>query len=381
MKITSVEPYPVDRYLFVKIHTDEGITGIGEAGSWGHLEAAEAALTQKFAPYLVGKDPLTIEHHWQNMYRSSHFRGAAIMGALSAVDIALWDIAGKHFGVPVYQLLGGKVRDKARVYYHVFGNTRETLVSGIKDAREQGFTAVGHLTPFLDEARSEPYYKSHVSKMRDAIDAVRLYREAAGEDVDLCIEIHRRLTPAEAIVLANGIEEFHPYFYEDPILPENYDAMAEVARNIRIPIATGERFQTMHEFAALLRRDAVQYIRPDVCLAGGITHTKKIAALAEANYVGVVPHNPLGPVSTAACLQIAACIPNFALQEYPIGEHEFPKNVMVKEPIPVEDGFLIIPDAPGIGIELMEDAQEKAPPRKYGQINARLHKDGSVVDQ
>lgn len=381
MKITSVEPYPVDRYLFVKIHTDEGITGIGEAGSWGHLEAAEAALTHKFAPYLVGKDPLLIEHHWQNMYRSSHFRGAAIMGALSAVDIALWDIAGKHFGVPVYQLLGGKVRDKARVYYHVFGNTRETLVKGIKEAREQGFTAVGHLTPFLDEDRNVPYYKSHVNKMRDAIDAVRMYREAAGEDVDLCIEIHRRLTPAEAIVLANGIEEFHPYFYEDPILPENYDAMEQVAKNIRIPIATGERFQTMHEFAMLLSRGAVQYIRPDVCLAGGITHTKKIAALAEANYVGVVPHNPLGPVSTAACLQIAACIPNFALQEYPIGEHEFPKNVMVKEPIPVEEGFLIIPDAPGIGIELMEDAQEKPPPRTYGQINARLHKDGSVVDQ
>lgn len=381
MKITSVEPYPVDRYLFVKVHTDEGITGIGEAGSWGHLEAAEAAIVHKFGPYLVGKDPLLMEHHWQNMYRSSHFRGAAIMGALSAMDIALWDIAGKHFGVPVYQLLGGKVRDKARVYYHVFGNTREELVNGIKDAREKGFTAVGHLTPFLDEARSEPYYKSHVNKMRDAIDAVRMYREAAGEDMDLCIEIHRRLTPAEAIVLANGIEEFHPYFYEDPILPENYDAMEQVAKHISIPIATGERFQTMHEFAMLLSRGAVQYVRPDVCLAGGITHTKKIAALAEANYVGVVPHNPLGPVSTAACLQIAACIPNFALQEYPIGEHEFPKNVMVKEPIPVEEGFLIIPDAPGIGIEIAEDAQEKAPPRTYGQINARLHKDGSVVDQ
>ncbi|MCH8868947.1 MAG: galactonate dehydratase [Chloroflexi bacterium] len=381
MKITSVEPYPVDRYLFVKVHTDAGITGIGEAGSWGHLEAAEAALTQKFAPYLVGKDPLLIEHHWQNMYRSSHFRGAAIMAALSAVDIALWDIAGKHFGVPVYQLLGGKVRDKARVYYHVFGNTRETLVKGIKDAKEQGFTAVGHLTPFLDEDRGEPYYKSHVNKMRDAIDAVRLYREAAGDDMDLCIEIHRRLTPAEAIVLANGIEEFHPYFYEDPIPPENYDAMEQVAKHISIPIATGERFQTMHEFAMLLSRGAVQYVRPDVCLAGGITHTKKIAALAEANYVGVVPHNPLGPVSTAACLQIAACIPNFALQEYPIGEHEFPKNVIVKEPIAVEEGFLIIPDAPGIGIEIAEDAQEKAPPRTYGQINVRLHKDGSVVDQ
>jgi galactonate dehydratase len=380
MKVIAVEPYPVDRYLFVKVHTDEGITGFGESGAWGHLEASRAAI-EKFGRYLVGKDPLRIEHHWQSMYRSSHFRGAAIMGGISAIDIALWDIAGKHFGVPVYQLVGGMVRDKARVYYHVFGNTREKLVSGIKDARARGFTAVGHLTPFLDEDRKVPYFKTHVDKMRDAIKAVELYREAAGEEVDLCIEIHRRLTPAEAVVLGRGIEPYHPYFYEDPILPENYDEMEHVARNINIPIATGERFQTMHEFEILLKRGAVQYVRPDVCLAGGITHTKKIAALAEASYVGVVPHNPLGPVSTAACLQIAACIPNFAIQEYPIGEHEFPKNVMVKEPIPVDKGFLIIPDKPGIGIEIAEDAQEKAPPRPHGEINARLHLDGSVVDQ
>ena len=381
MKITEVETYPVDRYLFVKVYTDEGVIGYGEAGSWGHLEAAEAAISKKFAPYLVGKDPLLIEHHWQSMYRSSHFRGAAIMAGISALDISLWDIAGKFFGVPVYQLLGGKVRDRARVYYHVFGHSRDELVRGIKEAKKRGFTAVGHLTPFLDDARQIPYYKSHVDKIRDAIDAGRLYREAAGDDMDLCIEIHRRLTPAEAITLARGIESYHPYFYEDPILPENYDAMALVAANINIPIATGERFQTMHEFDMLLQRGAVQYVRPDVCLAGGITHTKKIASLAEAKYVGVVPHNPLGPISTAACLQIAASIPNFAIQEYPIGEHEFPKNVMVKNPIPVEDGFLVIPDTPGIGVEIADDAQEKAPPRTYGQINARLHKDGSVVDQ
>jgi len=381
MKITSVETYPVDRFLFIKVHTDEGITGIGESGAWGHLEASAAAIENKFAPYLVGKDPLLIEHHWQNMYRSSHFRGAAIMGGISAIDVALWDIAGKHFGVPVYQLLGGKVRDKARVYYHVFGDTRETLVKGIKEAKAVGFTAVGHLTPFLDEDRGVPFFKTHVEKIRDAIDAVRLYREAAGNDMDLCIEIHRRLTPTEAVQLANGIEEFHPYFFEDPILPENFDAMKYVADHISIPIATGERLHSIHEFDMLLKRGAVQYVRPDVCLAGGITHTKKIAALAEANYVGVVPHNPLGPVSTAACLQIAACIPNFALQEYPIGEHEFPKNVIVKEPLKTESGFLIIPDAPGIGVELADDAQEKAPPRTHGAINARLSVDGSVVDQ
>ena len=380
MKITTVEPIFVDRYLFAKIHTDEGITGIGESGAWGFLEASAAAM-EKFGRYLVGKDPLRIEHHWQNMYRTSHFRGAAIMGALSALDIALWDIAGKHFDAPVYQLMGGKTRDKARVYYHVIGDTREKLVQGVRDAREAGFTAVGHLTPFLDESKSVPYFKTHAEKIGDAIEAVRAYREAAGTGVDLCIEIHRRLTPTEAITLARGIEQFHPLFYEDPILPDNFDAMALVAQNVSIPIATGERIHSIHEFEMLLSRGAVQYIRPDVCLAGGLTHCKKIAAIAEAHYVGVVPHNPLSPISTAACLQLAACIPNFAIQEYPIGEMEPPKSEIVKQPLRQENGFLIIPDGPGIGIELADDAQERFPRIPHGEIGARLHVDGSVVDQ
>ena len=379
MKITSVEAIPVDRYLFARVQTDEGIAGVGESGSWGYLEASEAAI-KKFGRYLVGQDPLRIEHHWQYMYRFSHFRGAAIMGALSALDIALWDIAGKHFGVPAYQLLGGKTRDKARVYYHVFGDTKEKLLQGVKDAKVKGFTAVGHLTPFLDESRDVPYFQTHVNKIRDAVETVGAYREAVGDAVDLCIEIHRRLTPAEAIALARGIEQFHPYFYEDPILPENFDAMGLVANHIAIPIATGERLHTIHEFEMLLRRGAVQYVRPDVCMAGGLSHCKKIAAVAEAHYVGVVPHNPLSPVSTAACLQLAACIPNFALQEYPTGEHEPPKSEIVKTAIKVEDGFLIIPDAPGIGIELAEDAQERYPPTPR-VVHTRLNVDGSVVDQ
>ena len=160
-----------------------------------------------------------------------------------------------------------------------------------------------------------PYFKTHVSKIRDAINTVGMYRDAVGDDVDLCIEIHRRLTPAEAIVLARGIEEFHPFFYEDPILPENFDAMGLVANQISIPIATGERFHSIHEFAMLLKRGAVQYVRPDVCMAGGLTHSKKIAALAEANYVGVVPHNPLSPVSTAACLRSSPVTASEALPD------------------------------------------------------------------
>ena len=379
MKITNVEPLMIDRYLFVRITADSGHVGIGESGSWGHLEASAAAIG-KFGKYLIGKDPLRIEHHWQYMYRFSHFRGAAIMGAISAIDIALWDIMGKYFDVPVYQLLGGKTRDLARVYYHVFGSTKEDLITGVKEAKALGFTAVGHLTPFLDEDRNIPYFKTHANKIQDAIDTVGEYRDAVGNDVDLCIEIHRQLSPAEAIVLAKGIAQFNPMFYEDPILPENFDAMELVANNISIPIATGERLHSIHEFEMLLKRGAVQYVRPDVCMAGGITHSKKIAALAEANYVGVIPHNPLSPVSTAACLQIAASIPNFTIQEYPVGEDKPPKSEIVRNQLEVENGFLVIPDSPGIGIELAEDAEEKFPPVPI-EVNTRLHKDGSVIDQ
>jgi len=379
VKITKVESIFVDRFLFCKVHTDEGITGLGESGAWGYLEASGQVI-DKYGRYLIGEDPLRIEHHWQYMYRFSHFRGAAIMGALSAIDIALWDISGKHFGVPVYQLLGGKTRDKARVYYHVFGQKRQELIDGIVAAKKRGFTAVGHLTPFLDSPREEKYFMTHSDKMRDAIDAVRQYREAVGDEVDLCIEIHRRLTPAEAIVLGRGIEQYRPYFYEDPILPDNFDAMGLVAQHINIPIATGERLHTIYEFEMLLARNAVQYVRPDVCLVGGISGAKKIAALAEARHVGVVPHNPLSPVSTAACLQVAACIPNFALQEYPLGEGEAPKNQIVKSTVRLDNGYLIIPDGPGIGIELADDAAEKYPYRER-KVDTRLMADGSVMDQ
>ncbi len=379
MKITDIQVIPVDRYLFVQVHTDEGITGLGESGAWGYLEASGAAV-ETFKRYLIGQDPLRIEHHWQYLYRWTHFRGAAVMGGLSAIDIALWDIAGKYYGVPCYQLLGGKVRDKARVYYHVFGKTKEELIRGCVDAKAQGFTAVGHLTPFLDEDRSIPYFKTHVDKMRDAIETVARYRDAVGDAVDLCIEIHRRLTPHEAIVLARGIEPYHPFFYEDPILPDNMDEMALVAEHINIPIATGERLHSIWEFDMLLSRGAVQYVRPDVCICGGLSHAKKIAALAEAKHVGVVPHNPLSPVSTAACIQLAACIPNFALQEYPKGEHEPPKSEIVKSVLETRDGYLVVPDAPGIGVELAEDAAERHP-YKPREVRTRLNVDGSVMDQ
>jgi galactonate dehydratase len=390
MKIIDVKPLLLDRFLFVEVTTDEGITGLGESGAWAFLEAS-AEVVNTFKRYLVGQDPLRIEHHWQYLYRWAHFRGAAIMGALSAIDIALWDIAGKHFGVPSYQLLGGKCRESARAYYHVFADITEALVQACKDAKAQGFTAIGHLSPFLDLPRSEPYYETHVGLVESAVDRIRQCREAVGTEVDLCIEIHRRLTPAQAIVLARGLEPYRPFFIEDPTLPDNLDAMAEIASKIHIPIATGERLHTIHEFEMLLARGAVQYIRPDVCMCGGITHAKKIAALAEAHYVQVVPHNPLSPVSTAACVQLAASIPNFALQEYPLMEGaaraahipmggEAAAAGLVKTALTVENGFIVIPDVPGIGVELAPDAEQRFPFRPR-PLKTRLHRDGSVVDQ
>jgi galactonate dehydratase len=221
----------------------------------------------------------------------------------------------------------------------------------------------------LDEDPDTAYFKSHVAKIEEAVDNVRRLREAVGPEVDLCIEIHRRLTPPEAIALGRGIEKYTPMFYEDPLRPNSFDAMADVANHINIPIATGERFISLYQFQTLLTRNAVQYLRPDVCLCGGITGAKKIAAMAEAHDAWIVPHNPLSPVSTAACLQIAACIPNFAIQEYPSRTPELDGgtallgNDLATGLSEQEDGFIAIPSGPGIGVELVKDV------------------DGSVVDQ
>ncbi len=384
MKITKVEPLMLDRFCIVRIETDTGLVGIGETGTWGQLEASAAAIT-KYAEYLIGKDPRPIEHHWNVMLRANHFTGTAINGAVSAIDIALWDIKGKHLGVPVYELLGGKMRTKARLYGHVKGRTRESLIEEAVRLKNEGFTAIGHLNPLLDEDENTPYFKTHAQKIEDAAETVRLLREAVGPSVDLCIEIHRRLTPPEAVALARAIEQYKPMFYEDPLRPNDPDAMAWVADHIHIPVATGERFISLYQFQTLLNRRAVSYLRPDVCLCGGITGTKKIAAMAEANDCWIVPHNPLSIVSTAACLQIAACIPNFAIQEYPTRTPELDGSTAVLGEglaTGLEDhvgGFIAIPDSPGIGLELVPDVERRFPPRPR-KIAMRPHFDGAVVD-
>ncbi len=288
--------------------------------------------------------------------------------------------------MPVYELLGGKMRDKARLYAHAKGRTREALIEEAVRLKEEGFTALGHLNPLLDEDETTPYYKSHAQKIEDAAETIRLIREAVGPSVDLCVEIHRRMTPPEAVALARAIEPYKPMFLEDPLRPNDPDAMGWVADHIHIPVATGERFFSIFQFQTLLNRRAVAYLRPDVCLCGGITGAKKIAAMAEANDCSIVPHNPLSIVSTAACLQIAACIPNFAIQEYPTRTPELDggNTAVLGAGLATgladhEGGFVRIPEGPGIGLELVPDVEKKFPPRPR-RIAMRPHLDGSVVD-
>ena len=373
MKIEAVETIAADRWLFVRVHTEEGITGLGEVGLWGYPEAS-LAVVKTFEQYLVGQDPLRIEHHWQYLYRNSHFRGAAICGALGAVDIALWDIAGKRYDAPAYQLMGGACRDRVRVYMHVGGSTADALVESALSAVKQGYTAV-RFTPFPPDFQNVRY-----DGILDAIvERVAAVREALGTGVDLCVEMHRRLSPPEAVALSRELEPFRPFFLEDPIVPDSVTTMGEVAKKCRIPIATGERLHTIYEFRELLENGGAQYVRADVCLAGGLTHCKKIAGLAESYHVGVIPHNPLSPVSTAACVQLDACIPNFVLQEY-TGEDRPPKSRVLKSPLTLEDGHLIVPDAPGIGVELNDEGIREMPfsPR-FSDTPVRT--DGSVADR
>jgi galactonate dehydratase len=385
--VQTVEPLHVGQFMFVRIVTDHGVVGYGEAGTWGHIAAAETAI-RRFAEYLVGKPAFDIEYHWNYMHRFSYFQGMAINAAISAIDIALWDIKGKVLGVPIYQLIGGACRTKARVYGHIYEKSIEGVLKECQRKMDLGFTAFGHINPFLDEGTDQIYFKTHIQKLRDAEENVRRMREVVGDRVDLLIELHRRLTPAEAVTFCNNIKDTYPMFVEDPIRPESVDAMARVASRLSVPVATGERFCTIYEFQALLTREAVEYVRIDVALCGGITGAKKVAALAEAHNVQIVPHNPLSPIGLAACLQVAAAVPNFAIQEYSTGFEagvftstlaHLGTNIVDYCP-PVVDGFVDIPHGPGLGINLIDEAQSVRPPL-IQPIQMRSYRDGFIVDQ
>ena len=381
MRITDVKLIFAKHYLFVHVYTDAGIVGLGEAGNWGFLSSTADAI-RKFTPYLIGKDPFRAEDIAQNLYRAVYFRGSVIMSAISAIDIALWDIKGKALGVPVYQLLGGKTREKVRAYASVMTKpgTPQEMAEGYKKLQDMGFNAAKIFVNGKQKSDNNGFDEFFSGRIEDELEKVRLVREAVGPHFDLILEAHRGMTMPEAIAFGNEVAKYRPMVLEDPVTPDNIDTMAVVASRIPVPISTGERFTNIKEYEMLMQRRAAAYVRPDVCAVGGISASMKVAAIAEANDVLLIPHNPLGPVSTAACLQVCAAIPNLGIQELPTFCLNGAEDAMVKEPIRFEDGFLVIPEAPGIGVELSDNAAELYPAKERGSNVAFRYFDGSVKD-
>ena len=373
-KIEKIEPILWDRWLLIKIYCEDGTIGIGEGGVHG-WQSPTKTMIEVMSEYLLGKNPHLIEHHYQWLYRSSHFMGSIVQGALSAIDIALWDIKGKRLSVPIYELMGGKTRDKVRCYMHVGGSTKDELVKSALQASKDGFTAV-RFTPY--NPTNFHMHKSYSEWADDAVQRVGAVREALGNDVDICVEIHRQMNPAESISLGKRLEQFNPFFYEDPMLPDSPAIMGDIAKQCNIPIATGERFTTIFEYQQLLEAKAAAYIRPDLCLCGGLSGSKKVSAMAEAYHVKVIPHNPLSPVSTATCIQLDASIPNFGLQEY-TGESEPPKSELLKSPLELKNGYLTVPDGVGLGIEINEKSLNM--PENPKVLDTPIGFDGSVQDR
>jgi galactonate dehydratase len=367
IKITKLETFLVQpRWLFLKVHTDVGIVGLGEPIVEGRAETVQTAV-KEIEPYLIGKDARQVVHHWQAIYRHAFYRGGPVLtSALSGIDMALWDIKGKALGVPVYELLGGPTRSKVRLYAAA-GTTAD-----IKKGIAAGFTAFKTGPRFR---RRYPRYIETPAQVRYAVEQFAALRQEAGDDVDIAIDFHGKVSPALAKVLIKGLEPHAPMFVEEPINCQDHSLMAEIARGTHLPIATGERVFTKWGFREVLEKKAATVLQPDLCHAGGITEVRLIAGMAEAYYATIAPHNPLGPISLAAGIQLAASIPNFLCQEHrSLGEG------YLKRPFVLQKGFVDVPTGPGLGIELDDDAVAKKVGHQWRSTESYDEDDGSVVD-
>ncbi len=380
MKITSIETFLVNlghrNIPFVRVHTDEGIYGVGEAYSCGPDKATVECI-RDFEGWLVGRDPRDIEGLWQLMYAGSRFPGGMVLNAaISGIEHALWDIAGKAAGLPVYRLVGGKCRDKIRVYQAPHGSTPEELAENALGLIEKyGYTAI-KMGPLPPNWQAMPWGKV----MRETERRVATVREAVGEDIDIGLDPHARLFEvSQAQELCRVVAPFRPFFVEEPLRPENYDALQKLSQQVDVPLATGEMLYTRHEFRELLARQAVNIIQPDICLMGGLWEMKKVAAMADAHYVSVAPHNPCGPVATAVNVPFAASTHNFLILEYH-ADDEGPRRDIVDEPMKLVNGYLEIPEKPGLGIDLNVEALGKYPFKSWHR-GFTFKEDGALAYQ
>jgi galactonate dehydratase len=366
LKITKLETFLVKpRWLFLKVHTNAGIVGLGEPILEGRALTCKTAV-EEIARYLVGQDPRRVAHHWQAIYRHAFYRGGPILtSALSGIDQALWDIKGKALGVPVHELLGGPTRDRVRVYAHAGSPER------IAAAKARGFTAFKTGVGF---GRSGRYVQTPAAIQR-AAEQFAANRKAAGPDCDLAIDFHGAIQPQTSKLLIKALEPYQPLFIEEPAQCQNVDVLADVARGTHLPIAAGERVFTKWGFREILEKRAAAILQPDLSHAGGITECRLIAGMAEAYYVPLAPHCPLGPISLAAGLQLAASIPNFLCQEQiSLGEG------YLKNPFHVQQGYIPIPAGPGLGVELDENALAGKLDHDWRDPETYDREDGSVID-
>ena len=371
MKITAIKTLVVNaemrNWVFVKVETDQaGLYGWGEASLEWKTRAVVGAV-EDFAPMLIGEDPENIEFLYQKMYRQSFWRMGVIgMSAISGIEQALWDIRGKALNQPVYKLLGGKVRDRVRMYTHLGGGDMRAVYesaiqrrpAGLCGSRagggRRGYNAVKVLITPPTEALNSIAAYHYTERMMAAL------REAVGDDVDIMVDCHGRHFPANAIEFCRVLAPYRPYFVEEPVPPENVDALVEVRQGSPVPIATGERLVTRFGFREIFEKQACHIIQPDLCHCGGLWEAKKIAAMAETYYMGVAPHNPLGPVANAAALHFALSTPNFLIQEDMLTDVPWRWEV-VQHSLKTENGHWLVADAPGLGIEVDEARGREAP--------------------
>ncbi|MFI9487687.1 galactonate dehydratase [Promicromonospora sp. NPDC052451] len=381
MKIVSMTTYAVPpRWLFLRIETDTGIVGWGEPTLEGRA-ASVAAAVEELSDYLIGKDPRRIEEHWTVLYRSGFYRGGGIhMSALAGIDQALWDITGKALGAPVHDLLGGRVRDRIKVYSWIGGDRPAETAAQAKEAVDRGFSAVKMNGP------EELQYLDTRDKVERVVANVAAVREAVGPDVGIGVDFHGRVHRPMARVLLDALAPYHLMFVEEPVLSEHVDGVADVLRASATPIALGERLYSRWDFKDVITSGVVDVVQPDLSHAGGITEVRKIAAMAEAYDIAVAPHCPLGPIALASCLQLDAVAYNAVIQEQSLGIHYNTSNDLLDylaDPtvFDYEDGYVSIPRGPGLGIEVNEDyVRERAAEGHRWRNPVWRHADGSFAE-
>ena len=364
MKITEIKPLICHCYrtnwVFVKVTTDEGIHGVGEA-TLEYREQTIAEAIRELDRNLRGYDPRNIEAIWHETYRSLYFRGGPVnMSALSGLEMALWDIKGKELGVPVYQLIGGQVRDKVPCYANGWfspAKTPDEFALKAKETKNRGFTGL-KWDPF-----GSAYLNISKAELRRALKCIEAVVEAVGDEIEILIEGHGRFNVATAVRIGRALEDYDITWFEEPVPPENLDALAEVKNRIRVPVAAGERIYSRWDYQRFFRLNCADYVQPDLSHVGGIGEVKKLAAQAEANHIAICPHNPSGPVANAATLQVAASTPNFHLLETMAVDIPWRKDIC-SEQVSFVDGEMSIPDLPGLGVELNEDAIAEHPYQK-----------------